>query len=124
MANRQQRIDEVLGAGQELIDSGHFATDQIEEWCDRLTESWEHLLEKCTQRRNMLGDAAESQRVRLRIALPSLNSFLKRSSVLQYKRKQEHSEKSCQSNYRLSPKETGHCLISCNVKAIKAIAMK
>ena len=64
MANRQQRIDEVLGAGQELIDSGHFATDQIEEWCDRLTESWEHLLEKCTERINMLGDAAESQRVR------------------------------------------------------------
>lgn len=64
MANRQQRINDVLGAGQELIDSGHFAADQIEEWCDKLTESWEHLLEKCTERRELLGDAAESQRVR------------------------------------------------------------
>lgn len=64
VANRQQRIDEVLGAGQELIDSGHFAADKIEEWCDELTESWEKLLEKCTERRDILGDAAESQRVR------------------------------------------------------------
>jgi hypothetical protein len=63
VANRQQRIDEVLDFGQELIDSGHFAADQIEEWCDKLSESWEKLLEKCTERRDMLGDAAESQRV-------------------------------------------------------------
>ena len=65
MANRQQRINDVLGAGQELIDSGHFAADQIEEWCDKLTESWENLLEKCSERRELLGDAAESQRVRV-----------------------------------------------------------
>ena len=63
VANRQQRIDEVLDFGQELIDSGHFAADQIEDWCDKLSESWEKLLEKCTERRDMLGDAAESQRV-------------------------------------------------------------
>lgn len=63
MANRQQRIDEVLGTGQELIDSCHFATDQIEEWCHKLTEAWEHLLEKCTERRDTLGDAVESHMV-------------------------------------------------------------
>ena len=68
MANRQQRIDEVLGVGQELIDSGHFAADQIEEWCDTLSESWEHLLEKCGERRDTLGDAAESQRVSLALS--------------------------------------------------------
>ena len=64
VANHQPRIDDILGTGQELIDSGHFACDQIEEWCDRLSESWESLLEKCNERREMLGDAAESQRVR------------------------------------------------------------
>ena len=63
MANGQQRIDEVLNTGQDLIDSGHFASDVIEEWCDKLTESWENLLETCNDRRNMLGDSAESQRV-------------------------------------------------------------
>ena len=71
VANRQQRIDEVLDFGQELIDSGHFAADQIEEWCDKLSESWEKLLEKCTERRDMLGDAAESQR-----ASPNISSNL------------------------------------------------
>lgn len=64
MANHQQIINDILGNGQELIDSGHFAADQVEEWCDRLTETWESLLEKCNERQEMLGDAAESQRVR------------------------------------------------------------
>ena len=63
LSNHQFRIDTVLTSGQDLIDSNHYAADEIEERCEELNESWESLLRAAAERKQKLGDALESQKV-------------------------------------------------------------
>ena len=63
LANHQFRIDTVLASGQDLIDSNHYASDEIEERCEELSESWALLMEASDERKQRLGDALESQKV-------------------------------------------------------------
>lgn len=63
LANHQFRIDTVLASGQDLIDSNHYASDEIEERCEQLNESWALLMGASDERKQRLGDALESQKV-------------------------------------------------------------
>ena len=63
LTNHQFRIDTVLASGQDLIDSNHYASDEIEERCEELSGSWELLMEAAAERKQKLGDALESQKV-------------------------------------------------------------
>lgn len=63
LANHQFRIDTVLASGQDLIDSNHYASDEIEERCEHLSESWALLMGASDERKQRLGDALESQKV-------------------------------------------------------------
>ncbi|KAJ7373044.1 hypothetical protein OS493_014188 [Desmophyllum pertusum] len=62
LANHQFRIDTVLASGQDLIDSNHYASDEIEERCEELNESWALLMGAAAERKQRLGDALESQK--------------------------------------------------------------
>ena len=64
LTNHQFRIDTVLASGQDLIDSNHYASDEIEERCEELNGSWEQLMEAAAERKRKLADALESQQVR------------------------------------------------------------
>jgi len=63
LANHQFRIDTVLASGQDLIDSNHYASDEIEERCEELNESWALLMGASAERKQRLGDSLESQKV-------------------------------------------------------------
>ena len=63
LSNHQFRIDTVLASGQDLIDSNHYAADEIEERCEELNESWELLMKAAAERKQRLNDALESQKV-------------------------------------------------------------
>lgn len=63
LSNHQFRIDTVLASGQDLIDSNHYAADEIEERCEELNESWELLMKAAAERKQRLSDALESQKV-------------------------------------------------------------
>ena len=63
LANHQFRIDTVLASGQDLIDSNHYASDEIEERCEELNESWALLMGASAERKQRLSDALESQKV-------------------------------------------------------------
>ena len=63
LTNHQLRIDTVLASGQDLIDSNHYATDEIEERCVELSGSWDLLKGAAAERKEKLGDALESQKV-------------------------------------------------------------
>lgn len=63
LTNHQFRIDTVLASGQDLIDSNHYASDEIEERCEELSGSWKLLMEAAAERKQKLGDALESQKV-------------------------------------------------------------
>ncbi|XP_068689103.1 spectrin beta chain-like isoform X1 [Montipora foliosa] len=62
LTNHQLRIDTVLASGQDLIDSNHYATDEIEERCVELSGSWDLLKGAAAERKEKLGDALESQK--------------------------------------------------------------
>ena len=53
----------MLASGQDLIDSNHYATDEIEERCVELSGSWDLLKGAAAERKEKLGDALESQKV-------------------------------------------------------------
>lgn len=53
----------MLASGQDLIDSNHYAADEIEERCEELNESWELLMKAAAERKQRLSDALESQKV-------------------------------------------------------------
>ena len=53
----------MLSSGQDLIDSSHYASDDIVERCEELSESWEQLLESAAERKEKLAEALESQKV-------------------------------------------------------------
>ena len=74
LANHQFRIDTVLASGQDLIDSNHYASDEIEERCEHLNESWALLMEASDERKQRLGDALESQKVSEKHNLTSGNT--------------------------------------------------
>ena len=63
LTNHQFRIDTVLASGQDLIDSNHYASDEIEARCEELSASWEQLMGAAAERKQKLGDALESQKV-------------------------------------------------------------
>ena len=63
LANHQFRIDTVFASGQDLIDSNHYASNEIEERCEELNESWALLMEASAERKQRLDDALESQKV-------------------------------------------------------------
>ena len=63
LTNHQFRIDTVLASGQDLIDSNHYASDEIEERCEELSTSWESLMGAAAERKQKLNDALESQKV-------------------------------------------------------------
>ena len=63
LSNHQFRIDTVLASGQDLIDSNHYASDEIEERCEELSTSWESLMGAAAERKQKLNDALESQKV-------------------------------------------------------------
>ena len=63
LSNHQFRIDTVLASGQDLIDSNHYASNEIEERCEELNESWALLMEASAERKQRLEDALESQKV-------------------------------------------------------------
>ena len=63
LANHQSRIDAVLASGQDLIDSNHYGSDEIEQRCEELNESWALLMGASAERKQRLGDALESQKV-------------------------------------------------------------
>lgn len=63
LTNHQFRIDTVLASGQDLIDSNHYASDEIEERCEELSTSWESLMGAAAEREQKLNDALESQKV-------------------------------------------------------------
>ena len=63
LSNHQFRIDTVLASGQDLIDSNHYAADEIEERCEELNEGWELLMKAAAERKQRLSDALESQKV-------------------------------------------------------------
>lgn len=66
LTNHQFQIDTVLASGQDLIDSSHYASDEIEERCEELNGSWEQLTGAAAERKHKLGDALESQKVSFR----------------------------------------------------------
>ena len=63
LSNHQFRIDTVLASGQDLIDSNHYASEEIEERCEELSTSWESLMGAAAERKQKLNDALESQKV-------------------------------------------------------------
>ena len=63
LTNHQFRIDTVLASGQDLIDSNHYASEEIEERCEELSTSWESLMGAAAERKQKLNDALESQKV-------------------------------------------------------------
>lgn len=63
----------MLASGQDLIDSNHYASDTVDERCEELGTSWEHLMEVSTDRKQRLDEALESQKVR--VALLCLDAF-------------------------------------------------
>jgi len=63
LTNHQFRIDTVLASGQDLIDSNHYASDEIEERCEELNGSWEQLMGAAAERKQKLSDALEGQQV-------------------------------------------------------------
>ena len=71
LSNHQFRIDTVLASGQDLIDSNHYAADEIEERCEELNESWELLMKAAAERKQRLSDALESQKVNKYVLLYS-----------------------------------------------------
>ncbi|KAK2560477.1 Spectrin beta chain [Acropora cervicornis] len=62
LTNHQSRIDTVLASGQDLIDSNHYATDEIEERCVELSGSWDLLIGASAERKQKLDDALELQK--------------------------------------------------------------
>lgn len=52
-----------MASGQDLIDSNHYATDEIEERCVELSGSWDLLIGASAERKQKLDDALELQKV-------------------------------------------------------------
>lgn len=53
----------MLASGQNLIDSSHYATYEIEERCVELSGSWDLLIGASAERKQKLRDALELQKV-------------------------------------------------------------
>lgn len=81
LSNHQFRIDTVLASGQDLIDSNHYAADEIEERCEELNESWELLMKAAAERKQRLSDALESQKVNKYVLLYSWQRRWARQTV-------------------------------------------
>ncbi|XP_071480964.1 spectrin beta chain-like [Diadema antillarum] len=61
ISGHQPVIDQVLKTGQQLIDSGHFALEEVQERCQDLSLSWDELLDQAEARTKQLDMAFEAQ---------------------------------------------------------------
>ena len=55
------RIQNVCDQGKEMVDEGHFASEEIEKRCQALTDRWNNLKDKSTQRSQDLEDSLQAQ---------------------------------------------------------------
>lgn len=65
MCSHESVIENLEGRGQELISSGHFASDTIKESKKIVHDTWTKLQEATIQRTMMLNDSLDVQGVRL-----------------------------------------------------------
>ena len=63
MNSHESVIDGLEARGQELITSGHFASDTIRESKKGVHDTWSRLREETTQRTKMLNDSLDVQEV-------------------------------------------------------------
>ncbi|CAH1785763.1 unnamed protein product [Owenia fusiformis] len=61
IAGHEHRIDAVCSQGQEMINDGHFAQEDIQERTTSLLEKWENLKEKAAKRKEDLEDSLQAQ---------------------------------------------------------------
>ncbi|RWS27338.1 hypothetical protein B4U80_10632, partial [Leptotrombidium deliense] len=58
--NHEHRIRSVCNSGEEMMNDGHFASDEIQKRIFSLNEKWQHLKEKANQRRQDLDDSLQA----------------------------------------------------------------
>ncbi|XP_070531768.1 spectrin alpha chain, non-erythrocytic 1-like isoform X3 [Ptychodera flava] len=61
LSANQMRIDAVREAGQELIATDHYASDQIKERLDEIADLWQQLLEQTGNKGSKLKEASQQQ---------------------------------------------------------------
>ena len=65
MSSHESVIEGLEARGQELITSGHFATDTIKESKKSVHDTWTKLQEATIQRTKMLNDSLDVQEVHI-----------------------------------------------------------
>ena len=65
MSSHESVIEGLEARGQELITSGHFATDTIKESKKSVHDTWTKLQEATIQRTKILNDSLDVQEVRI-----------------------------------------------------------
>ena len=61
MNANKSRIDEVVDAGNDLVESGHVQSDRIKEKITEINKIWEDLIAATEKKSTRLGEASQQQ---------------------------------------------------------------
>lgn len=76
-------MNEVVAVGEELINSGHFGAEHVQQRLDEIKSAWKHLLDLAAYRRKRLEEAVDYHQVgcgacaiQSVYVLPSVGTFI------------------------------------------------